>query len=50
VLMQIRHNLVLSEKPFFRRGCCVVKAAHYLFAICGIGETPSFFGVIGFSG
>src|ERR1700744_1134610 len=42
--MEIRHNLVLPEKPFFRRGCCVVKAAHYLFAICGIGETLSFSG------
>jgi hypothetical protein len=28
--MEIRHNLVLSEKPFFRRGCCVLKAAHHL--------------------
>jgi hypothetical protein len=25
--MQIRHNLVVSEKPSFRRGCCVAKAA-----------------------
>ena len=30
LLMQIRHNLVVPEKPFFRRGCCVAKAAHYL--------------------
>jgi hypothetical protein len=28
--MQIRHNLVVGEKPFFRRGCCVLKAAHHL--------------------
>jgi hypothetical protein len=28
--MQIRHNLVLLEKPFFRRGRCVLKAAHHL--------------------
>src|SRR5450755_4912326 len=29
-LMQIRHNLVVPEKPFFRRGRCVLKAAHHL--------------------
>jgi hypothetical protein len=29
LILQIRHNLVVSEKPFFRRGGCVVKAAHY---------------------
>src|SRR6478735_9265954 len=29
LLMQIRHNLVVPEKPFFRRGCCVVKAAYH---------------------
>src|SRR5258708_1040836 len=29
--MQIRHNLVVGEKPFFRRGCCVLKAAHHLW-------------------
>src|ERR1700692_2018010 len=29
LLMQIRHNLVVPEKPFFRRGRCVVNAAHY---------------------
>src|SRR5271163_4017085 len=28
--MQIRHNLVVPEKPFFRRGCCVLKAAHHV--------------------
>jgi hypothetical protein len=28
--MQIRHNLVLGEKPFFRRGSCVLKTAHHL--------------------
>jgi hypothetical protein len=28
--MQIRHNLVVGEKPFFRRGRCVLKAAHHL--------------------
>src|SRR6266404_384196 len=28
--MQIRHNLVVPEKPFFRRGSCVLKAAHHL--------------------
>src|SRR6202163_1995363 len=27
--MQIRHNLVLPEKPFFRRGRCVSKTAHH---------------------
>ena len=27
--MQIRHNLVVPEKPFFRRGRCVAKAAYY---------------------
>src|ERR1700674_1083357 len=27
--MQIRHNLVVPEKPFFRRGRCVLKAAHH---------------------
>src|SRR5216683_4922617 len=30
LLMQIRHNLVVPEKPFFRRGRCVRKAAHHL--------------------
>src|SRR6202046_1627703 len=29
-LMQIRHNLVVPEKPFFRRGRCVLKEAHHL--------------------
>jgi hypothetical protein len=29
LLMQIRHNLVVPEKPFFRRGRCVLKAAHH---------------------
>src|SRR6185437_6483362 len=28
--MQIRHNLVVTEKPFFRRGRCVLKAAYHL--------------------
>jgi hypothetical protein len=28
--MQIRHNLVVQEKPFFRRGRCVLKEAHHL--------------------
>jgi hypothetical protein len=28
--MQIRHNLVVGEKPFFRRGGCVLKAAYHL--------------------
>jgi hypothetical protein len=28
--MQIRHNLVVWEKPFFRRGSCVLKTAHHL--------------------
>jgi hypothetical protein len=28
--MQIRHNLVVPEKPFFRRGRCVLKAANHL--------------------
>jgi hypothetical protein len=30
--MQIRHNLVVWEKPFFRRGSCVLKTAHHLKA------------------
>src|SRR5436305_5302116 len=30
LLMQIRHNLVVPEKPFFRRGRCVTKTAHHL--------------------
>jgi hypothetical protein len=47
LLMQIRHNLVLGEKPFFRRGCCVAKAAHYLSAIVG---DIWLFGMNGFSG
>ena len=29
LLIQIRHNLVVPEKPFFRRGSCVLKAAHH---------------------
>jgi hypothetical protein len=36
--MQIRHNLVVPEKPFFRRGRCVAKEAHYLFAMPGAGN------------
>jgi hypothetical protein len=28
--MQIRHNLVVREKPFFRRGRCVLKTAHHV--------------------
>src|SRR2546427_13105077 len=28
--MQIRHNLVVGEKPFFRRGGCVLKRAYHL--------------------
>jgi hypothetical protein len=28
--MQIRHNLVVPEKPFFRRSRCVLKEAHHL--------------------
>jgi hypothetical protein len=36
--MQIRHNLVVPEKPFFRRGSCVAKEAHYLFAMPGAGK------------
>src|SRR3954454_431627 len=28
--MQIRHNLGVWEKPFFRRGSCVLKTAHHL--------------------
>ena len=33
LLMQIRHNLVVSEKPFFRRGCCVQKTATILWRL-----------------
>src|SRR4029077_4695827 len=47
LVMQIRHNLVVREKPFFRRGCCVAKAAHYLSAIV---DDIWFFGMNGFSG
>jgi hypothetical protein len=39
--MQIRHNLVVPEKPFFRRGCCVLKTAHHFEASENIG----FFGM-----
>src|SRR5258705_392521 len=34
--MQIRHNLVVPEKPFFRRGSCVLKAAHHFKRIGNI--------------
>src|SRR5258705_9582466 len=34
--MQIRHNLVVPEKPFFRRGRCVLKAAHHFRRIGNI--------------
>jgi hypothetical protein len=30
LLMQIRHNLVVWEKPSFRRGSCFLKTAHHL--------------------
>jgi hypothetical protein len=40
--MQIRHNLVVPEKPFFRRGSCVAKEAHYLFAMPGDGKIWAF--------
>src|ERR1700692_3529801 len=39
--MQIRHNLVVPEKPFFRRGRCVLKTAHHFEE----DETPGFFGM-----
>jgi hypothetical protein len=39
--MQIRHNLVVPEKPFFRRGCCVLKAAHHFEE----SENAGFFGM-----
>src|SRR6185436_10422849 len=35
--MQIRHNLVVGEKPFFRRGSCVLKAAHHVEGCENIG-------------
>src|SRR5258707_11939993 len=41
LLMQIRHNLVVPEKPFFRLGCCVLKTAHHFEASENIG----FFGM-----
>src|ERR1700738_5725570 len=41
LLMQIRHNLVVPEKPFFRRGCCVLKAAHHFEG----SENTGFFGM-----
>ena len=34
LLMQIRHNIVVPEKPFFRRGRCVLKTAHH-FEVSG---------------
>jgi hypothetical protein len=37
--MQIRHNLVVPEKPFFRRGRCVANAAHYF----EVDENTGFF-------
>src|SRR3954454_1458172 len=39
--MQIRHNLVVPEKPFFRRGRCVQKTAHHV----GKGENIGLFGM-----
>jgi hypothetical protein len=39
--MQIRHNLVVPEKPFFRRGRCVTKTAHHLEE----GENTGFSGM-----
>src|SRR5882724_8471905 len=39
--MQIRHNLVVPEKPFFRRGRCVLKAAHHVEG----SENTGFFGM-----
>src|ERR1700716_3677662 len=41
LLMQIRHNLVVPEKPFFRRGRCVVNAAHHV----EVDENTGFFGM-----
>src|SRR5882757_4400282 len=41
LLMQIRHNLVVPEKPFFRRGCCVLKTAHHVEA----SENTGLFGM-----
>src|SRR5262245_12602306 len=35
--MQIRHNLVVGEKPFFRRGGCVLKRAYHLEKDVNIG-------------
>jgi hypothetical protein len=39
--MQIRHNLVVPEKPFFRRGRCVLKTAHHVED----SENTGFFGM-----
>src|SRR5450755_3770688 len=39
LLMQIRHNLVVPEKPFFRRGRCVLKTAPHL----GVDENIGLF-------
>src|SRR6266581_5975963 len=39
--MQIRHNLVVPEKPFFRRGRCVQITAHHV----GKGENIGLFGM-----
>src|SRR5882757_9308416 len=41
LLMQIRHNLVVPEKPFFRRGRCVQKTAHHV----GKSENIGLFGM-----
>src|SRR5664279_778372 len=41
LLMQIRHNLVVPEKPFFRRGRCVPKTAPHLEK----DENTGFFGM-----
>ena len=54
LLMQIRHNLVVWEKPFFRRGSCVLKTAHHLkegektrFSVCGCGPAQRLIGMAG---
>jgi hypothetical protein len=43
--MQIRHNLVVPEKPFFRRGRCVNKTTHHFKARLKTSETIGFFGM-----
>jgi hypothetical protein len=42
LLVEIRHNLIVPEKPFFRRGGCVPKAAHLFQELSQNGEISGF--------